>query len=393
MGHVLVAGAGIGGLAVALACARAGHSVQVLEQSRQLSEVGAGIQLGPNAVRRLDAWGLAAELARVASWPQRLELHSADRHRLLGQMPLGAAMQLRYGYGYATLHRADLQQLLLAAVQAEAGVELVLGHPVTDFEQSEHGVRLHCAGQVFAGDVLLAADGVWSGVREQLLNDRAARSTGHVAYRALIDAAAIPPELNSSAVHAWMGPHMHAVAYPVSGGSRFNLVLIAEQRAAAVTDEVLRGWDGASNRATVLQAAVGMRGLLPELLQSVDSWRQWPLYDRMPVRDAAELALGRVALLGDAAHPMRPYLAQGAAMALEDAAELGARLRGCTGTAMAAALGAYAAARWQRVARVQRRAQHNGRIFHATGLVRFGRDASLGVLGQRLLDLPWLYAG
>ena len=393
MGHILVAGAGIGGLAAALACARAGHRVQLLEQSGEFVEAGAGIQLGPNAVRRLHALGLERALEQVACWPDALELHSADGNHVLGRLGLGARMQSRYGFGYATVHRADLQRLLLAALRSRDDIALKLGATALSHEPAGEGIRLR--GQDFSldGAMLVGADGLWSVVRGQLLADGPPRRTGHIAYRALISVQDLPAGLAANAVHAWMGERMHAVAYPVSAGKRFNLVLVLQQSAADDQGAAPGQWNAPAQTGTVLQGVSGLRGLLPALLQAASAWRSWTLHDRPPVAGARAMAQGRVALLGDAAHPMRPYLAQGAVMALEDAAELGQQLQGCTDGAMPAALQRYAQARWQRVARVQRRSLRNGQIFHATGPLRWGRNATMALLGQRVLDLPWLYAG
>ena len=247
-------------------------------------------------------------------------------------------------------------------------------------------------GKDIEGDALIGADGLRSKIRAQLLADGPPRASGHLAYRALLPQSALPEALRSNEVTAWMGPHLHAVQYPVRGGELQNLVVIIEGPAPGDLDH----WDHAANAADLERALRGTCSALQEVVRHVCSqghdWRLWPLSDRAPVSSAAQMASGLVALLGDAAHPMRPYLAQGAGMAIEDAAQL-QRALSMHDLDVALRLRRYALNRWERNARVQARAQRNGRIFHATGPLRWGRDAGLRLLGARLLDVPWLYRG
>jgi len=251
-------------------------------------------------------------------------------------------------------------------------------------------VRLQLAdGRRPEGDALVGADGLWSVVRQQLVADGPPRPSDHVAYRGLVPMTDLPPHWRVAEVTAWLGPRLHAVTYPVRGGQALNVVCVVQER---VTGE-RTGWNlpGTTER---LHTALGPAcSRLQEALQAVPSWGLWVLHDRSPVAGAAQMARGRVALLGDAAHPMRPYLAQGAAMALEDAFELGRGLQAVTDRVLESpvALQRYALARWQRVAQVQRRSLRNAAIFHATGPVRLARDLALRGLGARLMDLPWLY--
>ncbi len=388
--QLLVAGGGIGGLAAAVAAARAGWEVRLYEQAQAFAEVGAGLQLGPNATRILQAWGQGGALQRLASFPERLVARSARSGRELGRLPLGARCLKRYGAPYATLHRSDLHELLLRAVQAGGATHLHLDSPVERFEQVPEGVQLAWAdGRIVEGDALVGADGVWSAVREQLLADGPAPPTGHLAYRALLPMADVPAALRTLEVSAWLGPRLHVVSYPVCGGEQLNLVVIVQ----GTPPEEHRVWDEPGLAEDVQQALAGCCPALQDLARAASAWGRWSLCDRAPLSGPSQMAQGRVALLGDAAHPMRPFLAQGAAMALEDAAELGR----CLGPvqdlqlALPAALGRYAVQRWQRVAQVQARSRRNGEVFHATGLQRLGRDLGLGLLGRRLMDLPWLY--
>ncbi len=385
---VVIAGGGIGGLAAALACARQRVPVQLLERATQLSEVGAGIQLGPNVTRILQAWGLGAALAQVAAFPKQLQARDAQTGQVLGTLRLGERAQALYGAPYATIHRADLQGLLQRAVQ-DAGVALHLGQTVQGWYETEAALQVNTAeGLSLQASALIGADGIWSAVRQQLLGDAPARFTGHLAYRALVAQADWPAHLRSDQVTVWMGPRLHVVHYPVRSGQWLNLVAIVH---GAKPDQA-QDWDQAGHTQALMQAMGAVGRDLHERLASVPAWRQWALHDRSPVSGSNDMAQGRVALLGDAAHPMRPYLAQGAGMAIEDAQALAQCLRVGNAT-VAEQLQAYAEQRWARNARVQARAIRNGRIFHAQGAVALGRNLSMRLMGERVMDVPWLYAG
>ena len=390
--QLLIAGGGIGALAAALSSARAGWQVRLYEKAEVFSEVGAGLQLGPNATRILQAWGLGQALERMAAFPDKLLVRSAPSGRELASLSLGSRCQQRYGAPYATLHRADLHTLLLESVRLRPEVKLHLNSPVTGYTDTPEGVQLAWAdGYSVEGDALIGADGLWSQVRLQALDDRVAQPTGHLAYRALVRQSDLPKSLRSQQVSVWLGPDMHLVSYPVRGGEWLNVVMFTQGQ---VPDDC-QDWDHAGLRDNVLKALAGHCAALTALVEAVPAWRLWALCDRPPVASAGQMALGRVALLGDAAHPMPPYLAQGAGMAIEDAAELGRCLAGVVKPVadVPLALRRYALNRWQRNARVQARAVRNGQIFHATGPLRLGRDIALKLLGHRLLDMPWLYAG
>jgi salicylate hydroxylase len=247
-------------------------------------------------------------------------------------------------------------------------------------------------GKEIEGDALIGADGLWSRTRTQLLGYQAPRVTGHLAYRALVPQSALPPSLRTQQVTAWLGPRLHMVQYPVRQGELQNLVVIVQGPAPAN----LQTWDHAANARELEYALDGTSTALQHAVHSVEAagqgWRLWPLCDRPPVRSPDDMARGLVALLGDAAHPMRPYLAQGAGMAIEDAVQL-ERALAMHDLDVPLRLRRYAVNRWQRNARVQARSTRNGRIFHATGPVRWARDLSLKLLGERVLDVPWLYRG
>lgn len=410
--QALIAGGGIGGLAAALAASRAGWDVRLYERAPAFSEVGAGVQLGPNVVRLLHGWDLQGALERVAAFPERLLVRDALSGQELGALPLGKRALEKYGAPYLTLHRADLHALLLQAVQARDHVWLNLNSPVAGYADSGREVTLRTQPAVAApgldpmqaaplldveGDALIGADGLWSRVRQLMLNDAPPRVTGHLAYRAMLPQTSLPARLRSQQVTVWLGPKLHVVHYPVRGGEWLNVVAIVQGQVAGD----LQSWDHHANGGELQQAMGQTARLLQDLIQAVTdggnragpSWRLWPLNDRPPMSGAYQQAKGRVALLGDAAHPMRPYLAQGAGMAIEDAAELGSALALALDPAfdVPTVLQRYALNRWERNARVQARSLRNGQIFHARGPLRWARDASMKLLGEKLLDMPWLY--
>lgn len=391
--QVLIAGGGIAGLAAGIGAARAGWEVRLFERAAVFSEVGAGVQLGPNVVRRLQSWGLQGALQAVAAFPPRLVVRCALSGAQLGALALGATAVQRYGAAYASIHRADLHGLLLQALQQQPDVHLNLEQTIEGYSASDEAVtvRTHCK-KVIEGDALLGADGVRSRVRAQLLGDGPPRVTGHLAYRVVVPQAALPQALRTSEVTTWLGPRLHVVQYPVRRGELQNLVVIIEGPAPDDLDT----WDHSANAADLESALAGTCTALQDVVRGVPAagggWRLWPLADRPPLRAPAQMAQGLVALCGDAAHPMRPYLAQGAGMAIEDAVELEKSLA-MHDVDVALCLRRYALNRWQRNARVQERSRRNGQIFHASGPLRWGRDAAMGVLGERLLDQPWLYRG
>lgn len=390
---IVIAGGGIGGLAAALACARTGWPVHVLERTRSFSEVGAGVQLGPNVVNILHAWGLEQQLRQVASFPELMQVRSALNGHDLASMQLGERTRTLYAAPYATIHRADLHQMLLHALLQHADVELHLGQWLQSFADGggkrSQGVGVQVLdGPVLQAEALIGADGLWSTVRQILLKDRAPRVTGHLAHRALVRQSDLPEHLRSQHITVWLGPDVHVVQYPVRRGVWLNVVAITK----GVVDDKVDEWDVAANAKKLQDALHGCVTPLRELVEGMENWRLWALCDRAPMAGAHEHARGRVALLGDAAHPMRPYMAQGAGMALEDAACL-QHVLALPRLSMVQRLEYYAQQRWRRNARVQARSIRNGQIFHAKGVLRWGRDLSLQLLGERLLDAPWLYRG
>jgi len=383
---VAIAGGGIGGFAAALALSRQGQQVELFEKATAFTEIGAGIQLGPNVTHILQGWGLLDATQQVATAPDRLQVRSATTGGVLGELRLGDAMAARYGAPYLTLHRADLHGVLLQAVQQTATV-LRIDCAVQNFQQTSSMVSVQTNSGTQDFQVLVGADGLWSSTRKQLLGDGPPARTGHLAYRALIKQADLPEGLRSQSVTAWLGSNMHAVQYPVRSGAWLNVVVFVH---GDVPDD-FQNWNHSANTSDLKAALQGTCTALQDVMHAAPDWRLWVMHDRLPVQGANQMAQGRVALLGDAAHPMRPYLAQGAGMAVEDAAELGSVMHGLTSENLPAALQHYASKRWQRNARVQARALRNGQIFHASGPTRWGRDVAMKLMGERLLDIPWLY--
>jgi salicylate hydroxylase len=384
---ILVAGGGIGGLAAGVALARTGASVRLIERAEHWGEVGAGIQIGPNVTRILQGWGLTSELAQVAAMPTRLQARDARTGQVLGTLPLGERSERLYGAPYACIHRADLHALLLAAATRQ-GVDLQLGQSGAGLTQQSDLLTLQTdQGERWTASALVGADGLWSRTRAELGLTDAPRFSGHLAYRALLPQDSLPAQWRTDQVTVWMGPRLHVVHYPVQAGRGLNLVAIVHGSLPADA----QSWDAMAQPASLFQALGPVATELRERLQAMQGWRLWALHDRPPLSGAAQMARGHVALLGDAAHPMRPYLAQGAGMAIEDANALAEAWTGSGD--VPERLQRYAQARWQRNARVQARAIRNGEIFHAQGPVAWGRNASMRLLGERVMDVPWLYAG
>jgi salicylate hydroxylase len=407
--NMVIVGGGLGGLATAVAAAQAGMPVQLLEQASQFAEVGAGVQLGPNAMRVLQSWGLAPAIQAVAAFPERLQVRNLHSGQVLGTLHLGARAVARYGAAHATLARADVHRVLLDAAQS-LHIPLQTQTQLTAVQETADSVQLTLAsgasGQTVSTPLLVAADGLWSRVRTQVLPDAQPRASGHWAFRAMVKQSSLPSHARSQLLTVWLAPQMHGVQYPVRGGEWMNLVIIAQNTMQNIVQSGLLQpgplakhphaaapatvpWDGSAPAAQVHALLAVAHGALRDAVLAVDDWRMWPLYDRPPMAHSGEQARGRIALLGDAAHPMLPYLAQGAGMALEDAQQLIASLQ--ANPDVPGALHHYANARWARNARVQARAARNGQIFHLSGPLRVGRDAALRLLGNRLMDMPWLY--
>ena len=391
---MIIVGGGIGGLAAALACGQAGARPQVLERAATFSEVGAGIQMGPNVTRTLHAWGLAEDLQEIGFVPRKLDAKDTQTGQIIGSLRLGQRSLDTYGAPYFTVHRADLHRVLLKKIMSSGQAELRLDSEVEGLQQNADGIQISGTNlpasltELFKSAAMVGADGLWSKTRQFVVPPTAPRVTGLLAYRALVPMQSIPEKLRLQDVNVWVGPRVHAVLYPVKCGEYLNLVVVVQGPPPASLDD----WDHAGNKQD-LEAAMGpIHADLRNMLAAVPAWRLWPLCDRPPIKGPHEMAKGRIALLGDAAHPMRPFLAQGAGMAIEDAAEL-ARSWARADLQVEDRLQMYAQARWARNAQVQQRSIRNGQIFHLQGPLRWGRNAAMKLMGEPLMDVPWLYAG
>ena len=390
--QVVVAGAGIAGLTTSLAFAERGFSVHVFERASGLAEVGAGLQLSPNATHILSRLGVLDLLRPAAVKPEAVVLRDAATLAERTRVPLGAAAEARWGAPYLVAHRADLQSALLARVGRHPDITLTLGAAVRDVAVHMRGVTasIDRQGKVteMAGALLVGADGVWSTIRG-LGSVGRSRFSGRIAWRTVVRAEseagrAFQKIAPASVVTAFMHPTLHLIAYPVRGGGAINLVAVT---AGEPMGEV---WSRAVDPAALAEA---MRGCAPELVRLAEEarpWTSWPLH--MVEAGHPWVAPGGIALVGAAAPPMTPFAAQGAAMGIEDAAVL-AHCVAARRDDMAAALAAYQAARRPRVARVIKRGAFNHFTWHAGGAVAFARDRILALTpASRLVrSLDWLY--
>ena len=381
---VIVAGGGIGGFAAALALSRRGLAVKVLEQSPQIGEIGAGIQLGPNGFAAFDALGIGDRARALAVYTDEMVMHDALDESLVGRIPVGEAFRERFRNPYAVIHRADMHLSLYRGALASGRIECLTSTRVERVEQDEHVVTVFDAqGGSHIGQALIGADGVKSALRQQFVGD-AARVSGHVVYRAVVDRADFPADLQWNAAAIWVGPDCHLVHYPLRGGEQYNVVVTFHSREAE-TWSVRQG-----SRDEVLSYFQDVCPRARQLIELPKDWTRWATADREPI---GQWVFGRVALLGDAAHATLQYLAQGACMAMEDAVTLGEALR-VHDDDFDLAFAHYQRSRVARTARVVLSSREMGRIFHAKGVERLVRNELWkGRSPERFYDaLEWLYS-
>ena len=384
-----MAGAGIGGLTAALALVRNGFRVVVLEQAERLEETGAGIQLTPNATRMLIALGLEEQLRPHVVAPTAVRVLNAASGREIVRMPLGETATQRYGAPYWAIHRGDLQAVLVAAVAQHLDITVKLGMRMEDFVAHGNGVTVSAHGRGGVSDerglALIAADGLWSHARARIGFSEPPRFAGKTAWRAVVPAKAVPPEFREPVVHLWLGRDAHLVHYPVKAGRVINIVAITGDSWNAP------GWSEPVGRADLIPrlATEPWTPAARALIGLPDAWLKWALYER---RALTRWSQGPVTLIGDAAHPMLPFLAQGAAMAIEDAA-MAAQCLARNPTDAAAAWRTFHALRFGRTWKVQRLAARNGARYHLGGMPAVLRDTAMRVIGGTALlrHYDWLY--
>lgn len=383
---VLVAGGGIGGLAAALGLARKGFRVTVLEKAAALGEIGAGIQLGPNAFHAFDHLGVGEQARGMAVFIDQLRLMDAMTAEEITHIDLGDAFRARFGNPYAVVHRGDLHGVLLRACREHVAIRLRTNAEVTHAEQDGTSVTaILASGDRVKGSLLVAADGLWSNLRKQVVGDGPPRVSGHTTYRSVIPTEQMPEDLRWNAATLWAGPKCHIVHYPLSGWKFFNLVVTYHNDAPepvagkpAHEDEVREGFKHVHERAR-------------SIIRHGRDWKLWVLCDRDPVERWID---GRLVLLGDAAHPMMQYFAQGACMALEDAVCLSHML--ATRDGIDTALESYRSQRVVRTARVQLQSREIGdHIYHPAGAHALVRNEIMRAkTSTQFYDaLAWLYGG
>ena len=383
---ILISGGGIGGLITAYALARQGFPVRLFEQSPEFREVGAGIQLGPNIFRVLEKIGLKDAVLADAHRPPAQEMRDALTGKLIVRIPLQEAFFQRFGEPYAVTHRADIHGTFLKACQNSNLVTLETSRRVDSFEDTGKGVTVTLEnGQKAEGRALIGCDGMWSKIRERIVGDGKPRVSGHIAYRAVLKREDVPKDLWRPEVVLWAGPRTHLVHYPLRRGELYNLVAVFH------SDHYEEGWNAEGSKDLLWQHFKGQRPEVLRMLERIETWRMWVLCDREPVKN---WTLGRVTLLGDAAHPMLQYLAQGACMATEDAVLLAEKARAQPDD-LPAAFNAYTQDRYLRTARVQIMARVYGDFYHARGVTAELRDITLsGRTPQQSYDgIAWLYGG
>jgi len=381
---VLIVGGGIGGLAAALALSRKGFRAQVFEQASEFKEIGAGIQLGPNVFRMFSILGITDDIRPLAVFPTGLMVRDCITGEQVTCVPLGRPFEERFHFPYALIHRADLHAGLLQSCARSPLIELKPSQKVVEIDDRGDSVRVATEpGQRYEGAAVVGADGLWSTVREMFVKDGKPRVSGHIAYRAVMPVSEFPERLRWQTMTIWCGEKTHLVHYPLRGGELFNLVAVFH------SSKYQEGWDSFGDPVELHERFAITHSDVRGLLSKIETWRMWVLQDREPIK---QWSFGRVTLLGDAAHPMLQYLAQGACMAIEDAVTLAHEVEKCHGD-FADAFERYQQRRYLRTARAQIYARLYGEVYHASGVVRELRNSVLSAQTpeQAYQGFSWIY--
>ena len=381
---ILVVGGGIGGLVTAYALALKGFPVRVLEQAPEFKELGAGIQLGPNIFRALDKIGLKDAVLADAWVPDGMEMRNALTGERVTRITLGMAAENRFKQPYAVTHRADIHSACLRACQGNNLVSLENNQTVTAVRDGGPDVMVTLkSGEEVKGSAVIGCDGLWSKVRETIVGDGPPRVSGHIAYRAVLKREDVPQDLWRRDIILWAGPRTHFVHYPLRRGELYNLVAVFH------SDHYEEGWNLEGDASVLMEQFKDERPEVLRLLEKIETWRYWVLCDREPIKNWTK---GRITLLGDAAHPMLQYLAQGACMATEDAVCLAEKVAEQTDD-LPAAFHAYQQQRYLRTGRVQIMSRVYGEFYHARGVAAELRDQMLGSRTQQdsFDAIEWLY--
>jgi salicylate hydroxylase len=381
---VLIVGGGIGGLTAALALARQGIPAQVIEQTAEFKEIGAGIQLGPNVFWMFEMLGLIEPISALAVFPENLVMLDSITGEEVTRIPLGAAFRKKFHHPYALIHRADLHGVLLEAARKSNLIRLDASQKVVEVDEVNGGVIAKIAsGKDYRSAALIGADGLWSTIREIVVGDGKPKPAGHITYRAVLPTSEIPEQYRWRNMTFWAGEKVHFVLYPLRTGELYNLVAVFH------SNRYEEGWDSYGDPAELHERFAQTCEPARMLLNKIESWRMWVLCDRPPIK---EWSRGRVTLLGDAAHPMLQYLGQGAAMAVEDAVCLADKAVAADGD-YAAAFRAYQQARYLRTGRVQIMARVYGEFYHASGVAKELRNMMLGARtpDDAMAGMEWIY--
>jgi salicylate hydroxylase len=381
---VLIVGGGIGGLAAALALARKGVKSQVIEQAPEFKEIGAGIQLGPNVFWMFDILGLTEPISKLAVFPDNLIMMDSTTAEEVTRIPVGEAFRKYFKKPYAVIHRADLHKVMLDACQQSNLIALDASQKVVSVEETSSGITARTeSGKTYKGAALIGADGLWSTIRQLIVGDGKPVVAGHITYRAVLPTSEMPEKFRWRDMVIWAGEKVHLVHYPLRTGELFNLVAVFH------SSRYEEGWDSYGDPAELHERFAKTCEPVRTLLGKIESWRMWVLCDRPPIK---EWSKGRMTLLGDAAHPMLQYLAQGANMSIEDAVCLANEVERTQGD-YAAAFQAYPKLRYLRTGRVQIMSRIYGEFYHASGVARELRNGMLGARSPQdaMAGMEWLY--